>query len=422
MAIRIAQDLQLMHEPESAIPALEQEERRRTFWSIYLVDKLISCSKGRPPAISDDDCHVQLPCDGETFKAGTFKKTENLHDLLGWNTDPDVNAGNFRLSIIAASTLGRCSRYVFHQRDGDDGIPPWDSRSTYASIESQLLSVDRHLKTESSSISDIISRYRTPDGSLNHSEVGHLIFAHAVFHACHCLLNHPFLARLRLRRLKCKAPPNFLSQSVQKCTKHAKKLASFMDGATVAGCHVKTSFYAYVACVAGSILSLMRYNESESTHATDGFQQVTNILESMGSMWDHASRMVCPLFRHLYFAHVRSCNLTCDFVEKHFQLMLFDAKGYSMSSITDLEVDSDIDKSLREALWLMVDYNAMSDGSKDTQTALGLSLSQGALDPSSLMDFDMGFEPDGGAFSMVVDDASGDSFPSFSGLVERYSL
>lgn len=297
MAIRIAQDLQLMHEPENTLPALEQEERRRTFWSIYLVDKLISCSKGRPPAITDDDCHVQLPCDGETFKAGTFKKTEDLHDLLGWNTDPDMHAGNFRLSIIAASTLGRCNRYVFHRRDGDD-IPPWDSRSTYASIESQLLSVDRHLRTGSPNISDIIGNYRASNGSLNHSEVGHLIFAHAVFHACHCLLNHPFLVRLRLRRLKCKAPPNFILQSMRKCTKHAKKLASFMDGATAAGCHVNTSFYAYVACVAGSILSLMRHNKSEplhvaDSHMADGFQQVMNILERMGSMWDHASRMVC---------------------------------------------------------------------------------------------------------------------------------
>lgn len=102
--------------------------------------------------------------------------------------------------------------------------------------------------------------------------------------------------------------------------------------------------------------------------------------------------------------------------------MLFDAKGYSMSSITDPEVNSDVDKSLQEALWLMIDYNAMSDGSKETQTALGPSLPQSALDPSSFMDFDMDFDADGGAFSVAVDDASGHSFPAFPGLVEGCSL
>lgn len=79
LAVRIAQDLQLMKEPKATLPAIEQEERRRAFWSIFLLDRLVSCGQGRPPAISDEDCLVQLPCDQRTFRNGLLKETVTLH-------------------------------------------------------------------------------------------------------------------------------------------------------------------------------------------------------------------------------------------------------------------------------------------------------------------------------------------------------
>jgi hypothetical protein len=51
LAVRIAQDLRLMHEPDASMNYIEQEERRRVFWSVYLLDKLISCGRARSPAI-----------------------------------------------------------------------------------------------------------------------------------------------------------------------------------------------------------------------------------------------------------------------------------------------------------------------------------------------------------------------------------
>ena len=296
LAVRIAQDLQLMQEPEVSSTIVEQEEARRSFWSIYLLDKLISCGKGRPLAISDEDCNVQLPGSDESFE-DVPKRRETLRDLLHWSTGPEIQPSNFGLSIVASSIFGRCSRYVFYRREGGDETPPWDSRSQYASLESALLLVDRYLAAGTLSTADIIRRYQTPDGSLVHQEIGHVIFAHVVFHLTHCLLNHPFLVRLRLRGLKCKAPPGYISQVRQKCTEHAQKLANFMDGATTAGCQVTASFYAYAACVAGSILSLMKYHNLKGDTVAnpqlhEGLQKAVDILERLGSIWETASKMV----------------------------------------------------------------------------------------------------------------------------------
>lgn len=42
---------------------VEAEQRRRTFWVIYLVDKDISLRSGRPPSIHDDDVSVEYPAE-----------------------------------------------------------------------------------------------------------------------------------------------------------------------------------------------------------------------------------------------------------------------------------------------------------------------------------------------------------------------
>lgn len=144
LAVRICQDLQLMKEPSPMLPIIEQEERRRVFWSVYLLDKLVSCGKSRPPAIADEDCHVQLPCEEGVFRSGTWKQTATFHQLLNWDADLGTIRGHFTLAILVASALGRCARYVLHERETDDMLP-WDSRSEFAAINSFLLLIEQHL-------------------------------------------------------------------------------------------------------------------------------------------------------------------------------------------------------------------------------------------------------------------------------------
>lgn len=211
-------------------------------------------------------------------------------------------SGNFALVILTASALGRCARHVLHQRETDETFP-WDSESEFASLKSFLLLVEHHLHAESSPVDEMVERYRRPDGTLDHHEVGHIIFAHTIFHLCHCLLHHPFLLLLRLQSLKCRMPLNFWARSLQTSRDHACKLAGLLDNATAADCHVQSSFYAYSATVAGNILSLGIHAEQDAGNAPSsdllsGSQQTLSTLERMGQVWAHASKMVrtdCPL-------------------------------------------------------------------------------------------------------------------------------
>ncbi|KAI9660566.1 MAG: hypothetical protein M1821_009918 [Bathelium mastoideum] len=60
-AIRMAQDMGL-HKESGPWPVIETENRRRVWWSIYAVDRIISLELGRPLQIDDDDCDTGWPC------------------------------------------------------------------------------------------------------------------------------------------------------------------------------------------------------------------------------------------------------------------------------------------------------------------------------------------------------------------------
>ncbi|RAK81319.1 Zn(II)2Cys6 transcription factor [Aspergillus fijiensis CBS 313.89] len=250
LAARISQGLGLMGEPDAWIPAAEQEERRRAFWSVYLLDKLISCGRSRPLVILDQDCQVQLPCDEVTLRLGEIKKTYTLNQLLNWNTEIAESPSPFALVILLASIFGRCTRYVYANRHTDE-IPPWDTESEYTAINSSLLLFESYAKSGDASVVDMARQSAKATGTPNHQELGHQTFAHTLFHLCHCLLNHPFVLDLRLQPFGSKAPHSFVTRALQNGIDHATQLVRLLRDVSEAGGLVESSFYAYSVAIAG---------------------------------------------------------------------------------------------------------------------------------------------------------------------------
>ncbi|KAK3386541.1 fungal-specific transcription factor domain-containing protein [Podospora didyma] len=59
-AVRVGQDLGL-YSDSGPWPFIEGEMRRRTWWTIYILDRSFSLELGRPTLIDDADCDVSLP-------------------------------------------------------------------------------------------------------------------------------------------------------------------------------------------------------------------------------------------------------------------------------------------------------------------------------------------------------------------------
>lgn len=285
-----------MTEPDEWLPYVEQEERRRAFWSAYLIDKLISCGRSRPLVILDADCNVQLPCDEQTFRNGDWRKTNTIGQLLNWNTEVTEIPSPFALVILMASIFGRCTRYVHQNRIADE-VPPWDPKSEFSAINSSLLLLESYSKIGNQRVSEILQNENHPNKTIDRQEVGHLVFAHTLFHLCHCLLNHPFLVRIRLKAFGFKAPASFSAHSLQVGCDHARQLMDVLRDASEDGYRVESSFYAYCIAVAGGVNSLASHFEHQNagirrSDVLNYFNESLDSLKQLAEHWVHAANMV----------------------------------------------------------------------------------------------------------------------------------
>ncbi|KZT12954.1 uncharacterized protein LAESUDRAFT_689966 [Laetiporus sulphureus 93-53] len=63
-AVRTAQDIGLHRSPRRLlITAIEKETRRKVWWGVYTLDRMLALALGRPLATEDADCDVELPVD-----------------------------------------------------------------------------------------------------------------------------------------------------------------------------------------------------------------------------------------------------------------------------------------------------------------------------------------------------------------------
>lgn len=275
------------------LPYAEQEERRRVFWSVYLLDRLVSCGRGRPPAIVDASCHLQLPCDDVIWKNGAWKKTPTLDELSNRALLHLERQGPFAHVIVMAYAVGRVAQYMLQEFNIRSRYPPWDSNSDFAALELELIHLETQLET-TISIHDMITPLISSVGIVDHQSVGPIIFSRALFHLCKCMLNHPFLLRERLETSQLTAPANFLARAFETGWQHAQCMIELIRHARQLGCVFQSSFSGYCMIVAGSIAALNVHHTVAAIRATAEalvYESIT-YLEDVGQYWPNVSTMV----------------------------------------------------------------------------------------------------------------------------------
>ncbi|KAJ4361939.1 hypothetical protein N0V83_010880 [Neocucurbitaria cava] len=112
MAARSAHALGLHREETMVIFSPEEQIQRKNLWrSIFVIDRLLSCSLGRPTAISEDDCSGDTLHPPEQFLDPSFN--------INGNTMPDYNeTGSHALeaAVRSCSVIGLILRKVYQQR------------------------------------------------------------------------------------------------------------------------------------------------------------------------------------------------------------------------------------------------------------------------------------------------------------------
>lgn len=286
-----------MMEPDPSLPYLDQEERRRVFWSVYILDRICSCGRGRPAALADVHCQVQLPCDEESFRHGLWKKTLTLKQALSSTGSTTDRPNHITLVILAASILGRCAQYCIHEYTrGEYHLPPWDSKSEFTSIYSALLQLESKFEL-GDRIGEAVQRDCILDGKIDMQLAGLVIFSHALFHTCQCILHHPFLLYQQCKARGVKAPQSFINRALQTCRESACAMSQLLQDVKEAGCVSFFSFMGFCTTVACSVHTLYLNDRDSSLQqqAQKYLRSNTLFMEEFSRYWKNGLPMVSRL-------------------------------------------------------------------------------------------------------------------------------
>ncbi|KAF7532741.1 hypothetical protein G7054_g7685 [Neopestalotiopsis clavispora] len=348
LAVRFAQILNLCHEVDHSGSPIELEARRRTFWSVYLLDRLVSCGRNRPPTLLDSDCTIKLPSKDDDFRGGRPSTSVTLDDILDIPVEaPLGQSAPFALTVFMASVLGQVVRWALQQKP-DEPFLPWDCRSTFSRIRGALLSFESYTEaTESFDALESALKQSFPDQeSDNFSATScHFVFSHVLYHINQCLLYHPFLVRQRLKAHKTKIPPSFLRQAIRNSYEHAVFLAQILKRYLQRPCDTTPSFFGYAAVLAGGIHHIHTRGGASSGHSNSAEHLAVCIrfLDQGPASWESFRRMGSIL---------KSLSVPAS-------------SAQHLLSPTSHE--SDLDSNLEEILWQACDYNQMVTFTKPIQ-------------------------------------------------------
>ncbi|KAL4919283.1 fungal-specific transcription factor domain-containing protein [Aspergillus aurantiobrunneus] len=294
LAARLTRALRLMVEPPSFLPFDEQEEMRRVFWLCYSLTRLVVCAKLPSLAFQDDECTLQLPCDEETFRAGEWACTQALNDLLTWDFQGDKGLNAPSLAVLMVSVLGRCRQYV-HWGGHQSHMAPWDSNSEFSELTSLLLRMEAYFQTSNSSVATTLRN----SVATSRANAGFDIWSRIIFHLCHCLINHPFVALQHSRPFSSRlASIKFAMRLLDTATSHARQLLDLVGLVCEAGgLSSESHLYPYWVVVAGGILSLVSHCKRSNTdaEASQYFNRSLLLLKQLDSTWFYSANMALNL-------------------------------------------------------------------------------------------------------------------------------
>lgn len=282
-----------MTEPPTTLMFSAQEERRRTLWSIYLLDKMATCGRYRPSLFLDQTIQLQLPCSEHSFRTSSPEQVVTLEDFPCLTDFQIANLKSFAPTIALASVLSQAANYAFEHNKSGGQKKPWDHTSEYQIICSQLTRFETFFDSYGDVQMHILNSPLPQQGALLPITES-TIFSYVLYHLCYCLLQHPFLLRRRLEKCGTRIPASFLAQTISSCSSHALELTRTLTNARRSQHKVSATFFSYASIVAGSIHSLQQ-------HSPDGLTRINSAEALQGSLahlhekaryWKNSSRMV----------------------------------------------------------------------------------------------------------------------------------
>ncbi|GKZ49279.1 hypothetical protein AbraIFM66951_001683 [Aspergillus brasiliensis] len=238
-AVSMTLALDLYREAPAALPAAEREMRRRLFWTVYVMDRFLTCGSKRPCLIADHSIVLRLPGTGSEAGEWFNPVGPNIH----YSPDRRKGPGGPALLVDITRILGVTHRYLAAGGVKGDSHFPWHALSNLSKIRQEL-------DLWAAGTQDLFASIETLFG---HPESTLLLLSKLIYHLVHCLLYRPFLPIDLVELRGTGQHQSWQIEATTLCFSHANAIAELVELARHAPRIEWPALVAYCVCTAGTV-------------------------------------------------------------------------------------------------------------------------------------------------------------------------
>ncbi|KAL2833303.1 type I 3-dehydroquinase-domain-containing protein [Aspergillus cavernicola] len=244
-AVSMVLALDLYCELPASHPALppEREMRRRLFWTVYVMDRFLTCGSKRPCLVADHSILVRLPT-----SSSSGSNPGDIFNPVGpnipYSSDRRKTTGSCSALLVDISRiLGVTHRYLAAGGVKGDSHFPWHALSNLSKIRQEL---DLWAAGTHDLFASIEALFGHPESTL-------LLLSKLIYHLVHCLLYRPFLP-IDLAELRGSGQhQSWQIEATTLCFSHANAIAELVELARHAPRIEWPALVAYCLTVAGTV-------------------------------------------------------------------------------------------------------------------------------------------------------------------------
>ncbi|PBP22833.1 hypothetical protein BUE80_DR006239 [Diplocarpon rosae] len=290
-AMSLAHNAGLTSENPHALSDQEKEERRRCFWSLFLLKRLHGAEFMILDFSAEDNFPWYPESTGEPWSAG--QRSSPAQDD-GQEPDKGIVAYSIQLSEV----WFKITRYA-RRRGKSSSLPPWSSQSEYATILAHQMDFETRMPFVHRFEPAKFSQQSVEHLNSNRDYWGPWLFIQFLYHTNLCLLNHPLLMSLRLRDFKCVIPEIFLQHSSDLISSHASWILNLMEMLEAKPFKVTDPFLGHCVAIIATIYLQESFSEDPGTRREkqDSFDRCLQFIRGFGDQWPHLGRIANKLQR-----------------------------------------------------------------------------------------------------------------------------
>ena len=285
MGISLAHNAELTSESRELLSVITQEERRRCFWSLFLLKRLHGADFG----ILDFTGEENFPW----YPESTGKPSKP--DVVSDSTHEALDRGIISCEIQLSEIWFKITRYA-RRRGKPSNLPPWSPQSEYAVIMAQQMESETRMPQVHRFRPAEFSKKTVEELQNNRDYWGPWIFVQFIYHTNLCLLNHPLLLSLRLRSVKSEIPEMFLQSTSDLISSHASWITHLIGMLEAKSFKVTDPFLAHCAAIIATIYLQESFVEDSRSEKMDNFAKCLKFVQGFVE-WPHVIRMADKLER-----------------------------------------------------------------------------------------------------------------------------